>query len=193
MYKLMAVVFTAIFFDLDPSKSFPLRHAARTVGQQLGKIVEAHVKSVSGSGLFSGFLDNFRRNNNALEDYGIHMIRRLLESGLGPSEITWSQILPTAIAMVPNQAQVFTQIMDFYLSDEGKVYLPEINRLAKEDTPESDEKLLHYVMEGIRLNGTFGSYRVSQVNLTVDDDGREVNIKEGDKVFVSFVSLSCQS
>ncbi|KAL2008268.1 hypothetical protein VTN00DRAFT_8250 [Thermoascus crustaceus] len=190
MYKLMAVVFTAIFFDLDPSKSFPLRHAARTVGHQLGKIVEAHVKSVSGSGLLSGFLDNFRRNDNALEDYGIHMIRRLLESGLGPSEITWSQILPTAIAMVPNQAQVFTQILDFYLSDEGKVHLPEINRLAKEDTPESDEKLLHYVMEGIRLNGTFGSYRESQVNLTVDDDGREVNIKEGDKVFVSFVSAA---
>ncbi|KAL2004333.1 hypothetical protein VTN02DRAFT_3127 [Thermoascus thermophilus] len=189
MYKLMAVVFTAIFFDLDPSKSFPLRRAARAVGQQLGKIVEAHVKSVSGNGLLSGFLDNFRRNN-ALEDYGIHMIRRLLESGLGPSEVTWSQILPTAIAMVPNQALVFTQILDFYLSDEGKVHLPEINRLAKEDTPESDEKLLHYVMEGIRLNGTFGSYRVSQVNLTVDDDGREVTIKEGDNVFVSFVSAA---
>lgn len=46
-------------------------------------------------------------------------------------------------------------------------------------------------MEGIRLNGTFGSYRESATHLTVDDDGRQVNIKPGDKVFVSFVSPWC--
>lgn len=106
MYMIMAVIFTCIFFDLDPAKSFPLRHAARAVAQQLGKIVEANVKSVSATGFLSSFIDGLRRNHNALEDYGIHMIRRLLESGLGVSEITWSQILPTAVAMVPNQSQV---------------------------------------------------------------------------------------
>jgi linoleate 10R-lipoxygenase len=68
--------------------------------------------------------------------------------------------------------------------------LPEINRLAKIDTPESDEKLLHYAMEGIRLNGTFGSYRRSNVSATVDDGGRHVDIKPGDKVFVSFVGAA---
>lgn len=102
----MAVIFTCIFFDLDPAKSFPLRQAARAVAQQLGKVVEANVKSVSATGFLHNFIDGLRRNHNALEDYGIHMIRRLLESGLGVSEITWSQILPTAVAMVPNQSQV---------------------------------------------------------------------------------------
>lgn len=106
MYMIMAVIFTCIFFDIDPSKSFPLRHAARAVAQQLGGVVEANVKSVSATGLISGLVDGFRRNHNSLADYGVHMIRRLLESGLGASEITWSQIMPTAIAMVPNQAQV---------------------------------------------------------------------------------------
>ncbi|KAL1964166.1 hypothetical protein VTN77DRAFT_7254 [Rasamsonia byssochlamydoides] len=190
MYMIMAVIFTCIFFDFDPAKSFPLRQAAHAVAQQLGKIVEANVKSVSATGFLSSFIDGLRRNDNALADYGIHMIRRLLDSGLGASEITWSQVLPTAIAMVPNQAQVFTQIIDYYLSDEGKVHLPEIHRLAKENTPESDEKLLHYAMEGIRLNGTFGSYRESQTNVTIDDGGRQVNIKPGDRVFVSFVGAA---
>lgn len=84
--------------------------------------------------------------------------------------------------------------MDYYTSEEGKKHLPEINRLAKEDTPESDDLLLRYCMEAIRLNGIFGSYRESQMDLTVDDYGREVNIKSGDKVFVSFVSSSwCRS
>lgn len=84
----------------------------------------------------------------------------------------------------------FTQIIDYYLSTEGKVHLPEINRLSKINTPETDEKLLHYAMEGIRLNGTFGSYRRSNVTTTVDDDGRKVDIKPGDKVFVSFVGAA---
>jgi hypothetical protein len=87
----------------------------------------------------------------------------------------------------------FTQIIDYYLSDEGKVHLPEIHRLAQENTPESDDKLMHYAMEGIRLNGTFGSYRESHTHTTINDGGREVNIKPGDRIFVSFVSLSALS
>lgn len=43
-------------------------------------------------------------------------------------------------------------------------------------------------MEGIRLNGTFGSYRESTTSTTIDDNGRQVNVNPGDKVFVSFVS-----
>ena len=82
----------------------------------------------------------------------------------------------------------FTQTLDYYLSEEGKVHLPEINRLAKLNTPEADDKILHYCMEGIRLNGTFGSYREATEALTVDDDGRSVSVKKGDRVFVSFVS-----
>jgi linoleate 8R-lipoxygenase/9,12-octadecadienoate 8-hydroperoxide 8R-isomerase len=44
--------------------------------------------------------------------------------------------------MVANQAQLFSQSLDYYLSEEGSVHLPEINRLAKEDTPEADDLLL---------------------------------------------------
>lgn len=101
----ISVIFAAIFSDLDPAKSFPLRHAARAISQQLGKLIEAHVHGVSMTGVVAGVVDRFRENQNPLSDYGVHMIRRLLDSGLGVSEITWSQILPTAVAMVPNQAQ----------------------------------------------------------------------------------------
>lgn len=47
-----------------------------------------------------------------------------------------------------NQAQVFGQVLDYYLGD-GKEHLPEINRLAKLNTPEADDILLHYLLEGI--------------------------------------------
>ena len=72
----------------------------------------------------------------------------------------------------PNQAQVFNQIIDYYLGD-GIAHLPATQKFAEVDTPETDDKLLHYAMEGIRLNGTFGSYRRSTVSTTIDDNNRQ--------------------
>jgi len=79
--------------------------------------------------------------------------------------------------------------MDYYLG-EGAQHWPRIHQLAMVDTPENDEKLKHYAMEGIRLNGTFGSYRRSTVSTTIDDNGNKVDIKPGDKVLVSLVSAA---
>lgn len=97
--------------------------------------------------------------------------------------------LLTSYFFVANIFQ-FTQLLDYYLSEEGKVHLPEINRLSKLDTAEADDKILHYAMEGIRLNGTFGSYRESTVETTIRDGNRQVRVKPGDKVFVSFVGAN---
>lgn len=84
----------------------------------------------------------------------------------------------------------FTQLIDYYLG-EGKEHLPEIHRLAKIPGDESDKKLLHYAMEGIRLNGTFGSYRVAIAATSVDDGERgQIHVKPGDRVFCSFVSAN---
>lgn len=150
MYMVLALIFTTIFFDLDPVKSFPLRMATRAVTQQLGKLIETNVKAVNMTGWIANMVDGLHKDHTPMTDYGVHMIRRLLESGLGVHEVTWSQVLPTAGAMVANQAQVFTQALDFYLMEENQVHLKEINRLAKMDTPEADDKILHYAMEGIR-------------------------------------------
>ena len=92
--------------------------------------------------------------------------------------------------MISDVASKFTQMLDYYLSDEGKMHLLTINKLAKTEGPEADDKLLHYAMEGIRLNGTFGSLRQSTVSTTIDDNGRPVTVKPGDKVFTNFVSAS---
>lgn len=56
-------------------------------------------------------------------------------------------------------------------------------------TDETDGLMLGYALEGIRMAGTFGSYReVAEEDVIVEDDGREVPVKAGDRVFVSFVS-----
>ena len=190
LYMAMAVIFTAIFFDFEPTKSFPLRQIARKLSTMLGKLIEINLKTVSATGFAAKFIDGFRENHSALHDYGIHMIRALSQTGLSPQEMVYSQILPTSVAMVPNQSQVFTQIVDFYLSKKGLPHLPEIQRLARNDTPETDNKLLHYAMEGIRLNGTFGSYRRATSEETFPDEPSPVHVKPDDKVFCSFVGAA---
>ena len=187
---ILAIISTCIFFDTDPAKSFPLRMATRAVAQTLGKLIEANVKSVKMTGFIAGIVDGMHQDNTPLKDYGVHMTRRLLEGGLGPSEITWSQILPTTGAMVALQGQVFTQIIDYYLSDAGKQYLPDINKTAKTSGAEADERLLRYVMEGIRLNSTFGTSRLATTDTNVDDNGQSVEVKAGDKVFCSLGSAN---
>ena len=141
LYLVMALVFTCIFYDADVTKSFQLRQGARMVTQQLGELMMAKIEPVSRSGFIAEAIERFHRHT-PLSSYGTHMITQLLKSGLGVRDIVWSQILPTAGGMVANQGQIFAQTLDYYLSDEGKPHLKEINRLAKLDTQEADDLIL---------------------------------------------------
>lgn len=141
LYQIMALVFTCIFYDVDVSKSFQLEQASRKVAQQLGELVMANVEFVDKAGFITSLVNRLHRHDT-LSDYGVHMIQRLLDSGLPPKEIVWTHILPSASSMVANQAQLFIQCLDFYLDEENSAHLAEIQRLSRETTPESDELLL---------------------------------------------------
>lgn len=73
---------------------------------------------------------------------------------------------------------------------DGKQHWPDIVRAAQSNGMDTDEKLLRYAMEAIRLNGTFGSYRGAETASSFEDPnfGGTIHTKPGDKVFVSFVS-----
>ncbi|KAJ9312670.1 heme peroxidase [Paecilomyces variotii] len=189
LYMIMAGVFACIFYDVDPAKSFLLRESARQATQQLGQLVMANVEIISKSGLIASLVDYFHRHD-VLSDYGTHMIQRLLASGLPPQEIVWTHILPTAGGMVANQAQLFSQCLDYYLSDEGSVHLAEINRLAKEDTPEADDLLMRYFMEGARLRCSVGLPREVAKPSVIEDEGKKLNLKPGQKVICNLVAAS---
>ncbi|KAJ5137335.1 hypothetical protein N7526_003568 [Penicillium atrosanguineum] len=190
LYMILTTIFSALFFDVDATKSYSLNRASSAVATQLGQVVEATVKADTNNGFVSSLMSNFRDHDNALREYGTGALRRLQEAGLSSSEITWSQIIPLVVGMVPNQGQVFTQIIEYYTSPQGKPHLSEINRLAKQDTAENDEKLYRYCLEAIRINGTFGAYREASSPITVQDGGKTIEIKPGEKVFASFVQAN---
>src|SRR4029077_9245194 len=121
-------------------KSFALRQAARGVTQQLAQLVLPIVQLVKETGAIPNLAD--RRESKALSNYGVHMIQKLLATGKSVDEIVLTHILPTSGGMVANQAQLFSQCLDYFLSEEGSVHLPEINRLAKLNTQEADDLLM---------------------------------------------------
>ncbi|EDN03804.1 hypothetical protein HCAG_01669 [Histoplasma mississippiense (nom. inval.)] len=189
LYMIMALVFACIFFDADPAKSFPLRQRARKVTQQLGDIVLLNVQLIKQTGFLSNMVERLY-GNNMLTEYGVHMIRRLLDSGLPPEQIVWTHMLPTAGGMVANQAQLFSQCLDYYLSEEGSIHLPEIHRLSKLGTAEADELLLKYFLEGSRLRATVGVYREVVTQSTIKDGVKTLSLKPGDRVACNFAKAS---
>ncbi|ROT38441.1 linoleate diol synthase [Sodiomyces alkalinus F11] len=195
MYQLLAVIFVCVFFDMDPAKSFPLRQAAQAAAKKLGQVIETNVKLTTTLHLRGLFTSSSDKKNDPLAAYGTNMVKGLSQSGGGMSayEVAWSHVLPTAAAMVPNQAQVFAQAVDYYLSPQGRVHLADLHALANQQpaSEQTDALLLGYAMEGIRMAGTFGSYRDAAADdVIVEADGRRVEVKKGDRVFVSFVGAA---
>ncbi|OAX82311.1 hypothetical protein ACJ72_03340 [Emergomyces africanus] len=189
LYMIMALVFTCIFFDADPAKSFPLRQGARKVTQELGDIVMLNVELIKQSGSLTNVAERLY-GNHMLMEYGVHMIHRLLDTGLAAEQIVWTHMLPTAGGMVANQAQLFSQCLDYYLSEEGSIHLPEIHRLSKLDTAEADKLLLKYFLEGARLRATVGVYREVATKSTIKDAEKVLHLEPGDRVACNLVKAS---
>ncbi|CEL05332.1 Putative Psi-producing oxygenase A [Aspergillus calidoustus] len=186
LYKIMTLIFTATFYDVDVSKSFELRQTARAVTQELGQLIMTNVEKLGKSGFIASLVNRLHRHD-VLSEYGTHIIQKLLESGLKPAEIVWTHILPTASGMVATQARILSQCLDYYLG-EGAVHLPEINRLAKEDTLEADELLTRYFMEGARLGSSVALPRVAAQAIVIEDYAEKIKIKAGQEVMCNLAS-----
>ncbi|KAJ5585548.1 Psi-producing oxygenase A [Penicillium hispanicum] len=189
LYKIMALVFASIFYDVDVAKSFQLGQTSRQVAQQLGELVMANVELVDKVGFISNLINRLHRHD-ILSEYGVHMIQCLLHSGLPPREIVWTHILPSATSMVANQVQLFAQCLDFYLEKENAAHLAEIQRLSKVHTPEADELLLRYFMEGARIRSSLALLREVAKPTVIDDNGEKVTLKTGQQIYCNLVAAS---
>lgn len=86
------------------------------------------------------------------------------------------------------------QLIDFYLLEENKTHWAEIQKLASQNTPEADQTIIKYVLEGTRLSNSLGILRdvdpADGQPLSISQSGQNIPVKKGDKLFVSFVCLS---
>ncbi|KIW60956.1 hypothetical protein PV05_01130 [Exophiala xenobiotica] len=190
LYLALSVLFAYVFLDGDTASSFKLRAGAKTATDQLAKLVKLVCEAVQVGGFFHlGELFPMGQAGQLLEDYGIRLLKRLLEGGKSVDEVVW-EIIPTAAAAVATQAQHFTQMLDVYLQDEYGEHWPEIQRCAWSESPEDFEKLKGYALEANRLSpAAFGLLRKAAVDKTVDDNGTKVQIKAGDQIYTDFITV----
>jgi hypothetical protein len=190
LYLIFASVFALIFFDADPASSFPLHVKAHKATQLLGQIVETNVKAIANNGILSSIMQAIWPHETTLKSYGKHMIKRLLDSGMDPKQLVWGHILGTAGGMVANQGQLLSQILEYYLIGEGKQHWPAIQELAQDDSEEAFKTLMHYTIEGSRLNGETGVIRTVAKETSLTEAGQTINLKPGDTVFVNLRTAS---
>jgi cytochrome P450 len=196
LYLINAAVFTCVFFDVDPPKSFPLRQQAYEATQMLGNVMQVQVAAIKNTGKIAEMLhDAISDPAKPLRDYGVHMIAQLCKEDRDVKDIVWGNIMGTLGGMVAPQGQLFGQIVNFYLG-EGKEYWPDIVCLAKEGTPAAEETLMKYVLEAIRLQGETGVMRWARKDITVEDKNgipgypQTFHFKKGDKIMVNLKAAS---
>lgn len=185
LYMVMAAVFICVFFDVDPPKSFPLRQQARDATQQLGQFVKLLVEAVKhGKGLAEWAIEKADPIAPELRDYGVHMIRKLCEADSNVENLVWGNIMGTAGGMVANQGQLLGQAMDYFMTGPGNKHWPAVQALAKDDSDEAFDKLMHYFMEASRLNGETGVFRYLSRDMTDDEAIIDITKPTGEKKYV---------
>ncbi|KAK1757000.1 putative linoleate diol synthase with cytochrome P450 domain [Echria macrotheca] len=178
LYSVLSILFVAIFTHPDPVRAFPINQAAKTVAGQLGSVIESGIKS---SG---GFYSSASKKSEPVSAYGAKLVKGLSKAG---KDVAWTQILPTVVALVPTQGELFARAVDYYLQ-HGKGHVAELHALANEpSSEETDALLLGYALEGLRLSGASGSYHeASAAHVIPDGEGREVSVQPGDRVYVDY-------
>ncbi|KAK1671336.1 linoleate diol synthase [Colletotrichum godetiae] len=168
LYVVVATLFQSVFLDADIGNSFKLRTIARELGQGLGKLMGLVCQTISKAGLITDIVAKIREGEASLPTFGNHLIERLLADGKDIDEVVWGTIMPVVTANVTNQSQVMALCIDYYLG-EGHDHLKTLYKLAHENTPEADEKLMKYMLEGCRLRGTVAVYREAVTTQVITD------------------------
>ncbi|KAI1392148.1 linoleate diol synthase precursor [Hypoxylon trugodes] len=167
LYGLLTAMFSAVFFDSDPANSFKLRTLSREGALGLENLVrleaEANAKlgwvtSVAarlgfGKGKSHDITKEGEQYWPTLPHYGRQLLSRMIEKGRTIEDCIAGTVMPICAAGATIMSGLLSQCLDYFLGT-GSQHLPELYRLAQENTPEADEILMHYMLEGIRLRGT---------------------------------------
>ncbi|KAI5926939.1 linoleate diol synthase precursor [Camillea tinctor] len=162
LYDRLVATFTLVFFDSDPTNFFKLQDQARELAlyieHSMGLDVEVDEKSSWVSDIVS--LLSSRKNRRdlgrkdaeqrwpSLPHHGRHLMKDKTIR-----EFVTDTVVPVSAMSASLMTAFLSRCLDYFLGD-GNVHLPELYRLAHEDSSEADDQLMHYMFEGLRLKGT---------------------------------------
>ena len=189
LYKVMASKYQIAFRENDLVEEQKLQEMLHQDLLHIHACLESTVESIEKTGLVADLIDSLHKHDT-LTDYGVQVIQRLLrmKSGVETNTIVAKHMIPAAAALITQQSQSFVECLNYYLSDEGSVHLPEIYRLSHLDTAEADKKLERYLLEGTRLACSLNLSRKSEVAQSVGDKGELIELNHGQMVFCNLQS-----
>ncbi|KAF2689680.1 heme peroxidase [Lentithecium fluviatile CBS 122367] len=193
LHLTLSAIAALLFQDIDPVRAHALQVKSRTPMKTLAGVVEANVRSIDKAGILSSVMQTIwpKSDDSAtLKTYGKHLIHRLLDTGLEAEQIVWGHILGTAAGLSAHLGQLFAQMMEFFLVDDGKQYWPKVQELANQDTESAIVSLERYVLEATRLNGEAHTLRSTAKETTLSVPTGTKTVKAGDTVFVNLHAAS---
>ncbi|KAI1495045.1 linoleate diol synthase precursor [Biscogniauxia mediterranea] len=161
LYELLVATFTAVFFDSDPANSFKLRGQARELALSLEQSMSFDLGVNEKASWISNIVSLFSSRKSG-RDFGgkdaeqrwpsLPHHGRHLRKDEATREFVTNTVIPVSAVTTALMSGLLSQCVDYFLGD-GSDHLPELYRLAHEDTSEADNQLMHYMLEGIRLKG----------------------------------------
>lgn len=103
---MLALIFITLFLNEDPVKTFPLRQAAKSISEQLGKSIEANTGT--GSRGFKSFFSGAGKGD-PVHTQGTDLIKGWGKGGMSASDIALGHILPTASHLVAIQGSLVSR------------------------------------------------------------------------------------
>ncbi|CAE6443003.1 unnamed protein product [Rhizoctonia solani] len=192
MYRIMTVIFTHIFLNVEPLNGWQLRDNAKKASAKLLGIIQGHLQAIAAKGRLSfagikAFLtDGYYGNDDRAQAFLANLYKNRGE--LTIEQLSYN-VLGCMIASVSNYAQAATQVVDFYLDDSRNDLKEIICELSRQDTPASEQKLAGYVREAMRLSPQApGIFRDVTTEVTLQDGDNTLHLTPHNRLFVSLAN-----
>ncbi|KAI0883987.1 linoleate diol synthase precursor [Annulohypoxylon maeteangense] len=167
LHELLTAMFSAAFFHSDPANAFKLRNQSREFVLGLEKLFRHGAKVDAKNGWIGsitshiGFVTGRHGRHHTADEqdwprlphYGRQLLSRMMQKGKTIEDCVVGTVMPISAAGATIISSLLSQCLDYFLG-AGSEHLPRLCRLAHENTTDADNKLLHYMLEGIRLHST---------------------------------------
>ena len=109
LYTVLSAIYVNLYHGFDKMKTFSLQQDAKKLAQDLGNLVETNIKLANMLGM-GGLFAGKGGKNDLMGKHGLAIAKGLVKGGMSARDVAWSEVLPTAAAMVPAQAQLVSQL-----------------------------------------------------------------------------------
>ncbi|OAP58172.1 hypothetical protein AYL99_07262 [Fonsecaea erecta] len=133
----------------------------------------------------NGIKGNFSLHSHSpveLRSLGAQVLQEVSKSGLSPTDIVWSQLLPLAAWVFVNQSRVFAEVLDNVLGqNDKKMDIGELKQMLEQEGS-SSTKVQSYFREICRLQPSTPIFREATSPQTVIDGSEQIHVSAGQRI-----------